>query len=359
MTAATLANLVAELEYRLTGSSRTDRLSDGLSDLIPDSETYVLALFDGLGASQLAHPRAGALRAAHRGTIDAPFPTTTTVSMATVATGTHPVSHGTIGHQMWVPGLDRVVNVLKWITPTGDQLDHDTSGWLPRPNLWERLTAAGVEPVTVQPAHFRDSPLTSALYRGARFESVYTDDERIDATVGLAKSRRRLVFVYFAEIDFAAHVGGQQSPMYADAVAGADRAWSAITNRLPWGAVMIGTADHGHVDFSEHEKVLIRDPIYDPLTFFGDPRALYVKGDPDLIDRLAVETGAHVVDRSEVRRRLGPGPAHPELDLRLPDALLEPPADRVLLPRTMDKRLTGYHGGATSAEREIPILVAG
>ncbi len=354
-----LANLIAEIEHRLTGTSHVARLDPDLAKAIPEGDTYVLALFDGLGTAQLKHARADAMRDALVGSIDAPFPSTTTVSMATVATGMHPVTHGTIGHQMWVPALGRVVNVLKWRAPSGETIDVDTTDWLPGQNLWERLERHGVEPITVQPGQFASSPLTRALYRGARFEPVYTDDERIDATIQLASRSERLVFVYFAEVDFAAHVFGQQSPMYDDALVGADRAWSALAHRLPAGAVLVGTSDHGHVDFTESSKILIRDARYSDLVFYGDPRALYVKGDRAVIDDLATETGARLVEPTELRSMLGDGPDHPELSERLPDALLLAPPHRLLLPRGMDRRLVGYHGGDTDAERSIPVLVSG
>jgi hypothetical protein len=167
------------------------------------------------------------------------------------------------------------------------------------------------------------------------------------------------VFVYFAEVDFAAHVYGQESPMYDDALADADRAWSELARRLPTGTVLVGTSDHGHVDFAESSKVLIRGTRYSELTFYGDPRALYVRGDRDVIDHLAAEAGAEVLERPAIRSLLGPGTDHPELEERLPDALLLPPPDRLLLPRGMDRRLIGYHGGDTPAERSIPLLVSG
>lgn len=356
---ASLANLIAELEYRLSGHNEVDRLASPTAERIPEGDTYVLALFDGLGTTQLEHARANAMRTALAASIEAPFPSTTTVSMATVATGLHPATHGTIGHQMWVPQLAQVVNVLKWRTPTGTSIETDTTEWLPRPNLWERLVSRGVEAITVQPGNFASSPLTRALYRGARFEPVYTDDERIEATIQLASVPGRLVFVYFAEVDFAAHVYGQRSPMYDDALAGADRAWSEMARRLPDGAVLVGTSDHGHVDFAETSKVLIRDARYSALTFYGDPRALYVRGDREIFEQLARETGADLVDPVQLRSMLGDGVDHPELSERLPDALLLAPPTRLLLPRGMDRRLIGYHGGDTPAERSIPLLVAG
>ncbi len=353
-----LANLIAELEHRLSGRSEVERLEPTLASTIPEAETYVLALFDGLGSRQLGHRSAQSLSADSRGSISAPFPTTTTVSMSTIATGTHPISHGIIGHQMWVPELERVVNVLKWVAPTGAPIDFDTSGYLPSPNLWERLGNAGVETVTVQPGHFTGSPLSRMLYRGCRFEPAFTDAERLDATIDLARVPGRLIFVYFAEIDFAAHVAGQGSTAYDEAISGADTAWSILSSRLPEGVTMLGTSDHGHVDFGHDQKILVRDPSFRDLVFYGDSRGVMVRGERRVIERLAEETGAALVEREELIGRLGPGTAHPDLADRMPDALLDPPADRLILPRGFDKRLVGYHGGLTPAELDIPLLVS-
>lgn len=352
-----LANLIAELEHRLGGRTQTDRLQPHLGDLIPEGATYVLALFDGLGVHQLANPAARELRSSLAATLHAPFPTTTTVSLSTIATGTEPISHGTIGHQMWIPGLEKVVNVLKWMTPFGQPVAVDTTAWLPGPNLWERLKQLGIEPITVQPGNFAATPLTRALYRGARIESVYTDDERIEATLQLAREPNRLIFTYFAEVDVAAHIAGQDSDTYLEALTAADNAWSALAQRLPDHAVLVGTSDHGHIDYAESSKILIRDPAYDALTFFGDPRALMIKGDIELASRLADEVGAALIDTGAVRDRLGSGVPHPDLDQRLPSALLDAPVGALLLPRGFDRRLTGYHGGLDDRERDIPLLI--
>ena len=352
-----LVNLVATIEQRLTGTSQSAPLDPTIAAAIPEADTYVVALFDGLGSHQLDHPRATDLKQAHRHDLVAPFPATTTVAMSTIATGTAPITHGTIGHQMWVPQLGAVINVLKWRRPTGDPITMDTTAWLPSPNLWERLRMAGVEPITVQPGDFSMSPLTRALYRGARFEAVYTDQERIDATVQLASIPNRMIFVYFAEVDFAAHVSGQSSTAYSQAIAGAGHAWTELDRRMPPGAALIGTADHGHVDYADSSKQLIRDVGYRDLTFFGDPRALYVNGPPEVIEALATETGAEQVDRDGIMKMLGEGPHHHELEARLPSALLLPAPESLLIPPGMDRRLIGYHGGDTAPERSIPLLV--
>jgi hypothetical protein len=212
-----------------------------------------------------------------------------------------------------------------------------------------------VEPITVQPMGFETTPLTKALYRGCRFEGYLSPDGAIAATAELAAVPNRLILTYIPDVDFAAHVWGQDSDEYVDALSGVARVWEAIRLRMPSNAVLIGTADHGVVDFPESAKQLIRSNLYDNLLFYGDPRVVMVKGDIELTKMLAEETGARV--ETGYHDWLGPGPTHPKLKGRLPDALLLAPDEGLLLPRGFDKRLRGYHGGLTDAEVKVPLLV--
>lgn len=347
-----LVNLVAELERRLVGSAPMPGLAD--PGLIADATGYVLVILDGVGVRQLGHPAAKPLAAAQAGVLTAGFPTTTTTSLATVATGLTPAGHGIIGHIIHLPGVADAVNVLRWVTPEGQPVVHDYASMLPSPNLWERLTAAGVEPITVQPGAFMGSPLSQMLYRGCRFEPAWTAGELALATLQLA-GPRRLVVTYFPAVDVAAHVSGQASRAYQEALDEAGRIWETLALRLGPEISLVGTADHGHLDYSTGGKRLIRDRRYDGLRFTGDSRATFVSGPADLIVELADETGAEMVAPDEFVDWFGPG-SHPDLPGRLPDRVLLAPAAGLLLPRGFDKRLIGYHGGLEPGEVEIPLL---
>lgn len=348
-----LLNLIAELEGRLIGSAPAPGLSE--PGHVPDADGYVFVLFDGLGAHQLSHPDAGELAADHIADLDAGFPTTTTTSLATLVTGVPPGRHGIIGHLLYLPGVGEVVNTLKWVTPAGKPVLAAYDAVLPAPNLFERLRAAGVEPITVQPGNFDASPLSQMLYRGCRFEPVWTVAELIEATLQLA-GPGRFVLTYFPGIDVAAHVRGQASPAYRTALTEGGRIWLQLAAGLPDSVGLVGTADHGHLDYADTDKVLIRHPRFERLRFFGDPRSTYITGPDELITDLASSTGAIEVPRSDLRVLLGPPPHHPELIDRLPDRLLLAPRGRLLLPKPFDKRLVGYHGGLEPEELKIPLL---
>jgi hypothetical protein len=351
-----LVNLVAELEYRLTGSSAAPRLSDDLGALIPEADTYVLFLFDGLGALQLDHPAAAPLAESLVATIDSPFPATTTVSLATIATGLPPSQHGLLGYQLWLPEVDRVVNTIKWTTLWGESIDFDTAGFLPSPNLWERLSAAGIEPITVQPGNFIGTPLSRLLYRGCRYEPAFTTDEVIEATLQLAAEPGRFILSYLPHVDFAAHVYGQAAVEYGRAVGTVADAWQQVAAHLPEGAAMVGTADHGHVDFDKAHQVRIPKPEHTDRTFYGDGRAMFVKGDGA---SLAEALPATWIPIAEMAGWWGPGRRHSAFADRAPDGVLLADDGFLLLHRHSDDRMIGNHGALTDAERLIPLLIAG
>ena len=90
-------------------------------------------------------------------------------------------------------------------------------------------------------------------------------------TVEAAAIERTLVFTYVPQVDFAAHVFGLESPEYGDAMATAAGIWSGIAERLPAGAVMIGTADHGVPAIAEAGKILVRNQSLPAARLLGRP----------------------------------------------------------------------------------------
>lgn len=351
-----LVNLAAELELRLTGHSSAPPLHEELSRRIPQADSYVLLLIDGLGASQLDHPAAAPLSAALAGEIDAPFPTTTTVSWASIATGLPPRQHGLIGYQLYLPETDGVVYTIKWTRGWGEDVQMEHSNFLPAPNLWERLGRAGAEPITVQPGNFAGSKLSQVLYRGCRFEPAYTADELVTATVQLASQKRRLVVPYLPHVDVAAHVYGQSSDQYGEAMKFVASVWEQISNRLPAGVTMLGTADHGHVDYTKSAIARVDRADEEDRILYGDSRAMFVKGASG--EPLAEYLPATWVPIHEIQDWWGPGPDHPQFAERAPDGVLMADDGRVLMHRFSDDRLIGHHGGLVDEERRVPLLVA-
>ncbi|MGD2102657.1 MAG: alkaline phosphatase family protein [Acidimicrobiia bacterium] len=346
-----LVNLIAEIERVMTGESQWSGLSE--QGLVPKTDTIVLILFDGLGVAQLDHDGAGVFRSSLAAKLYAPFPTTTSVSLATLATGLTPSQHGQVAHLSWMPDLSLVVNTLKWVTTSGQHVSYDYAGVLPQPNLWERLRSAGIEPITVQPGDFAGSPLSRVIYRGARFEGAWDTSDLVDATVSLATEPGRLVFTYVPFVDVAGHVHGQGSDEFTEAMRAASAVWEGIASALPPNVALMGTADHGLMEVTEEDKILVRDPVFDGLRLAGDARGVHMWGDHDLMGQLTEAVGGEQVAPLPL---LGPDPSA-LASSRVGEQLLLAPPGKVVLPRGFDKRLRCYHGGLSPEEVRIPLLL--
>lgn len=345
---AGLVNLIAELESQLGSAPPTA----GLSQELPEAASYVLVLFDGLGVQQLAHPAAAGLQSSLVATLDAPFPTTTTVSLASIATGLAPSQHGLLGYQLWLPDLEVVANTIKWTTLWGEPLNFETASLLPE-TCWERLTRVGAEPITVQPGNFQGSKLSQALYRGCRFEPAFGAEGLVNATLDLAGQPDRLVFTYVPHADFAAHVYGQESEEYAKALKTINAIWSELQRRLPPNTALLGTADHGHVDFPPQKQARLPKELEAGHVLYGDSRVMFVKGEP--VD--TTELPATWIPIEEMVHWWGPPDRHPEFAERAPSGVLVADDDALIHHSHSDSRLVGHHGGLTDGEREVPLLV--
>jgi len=347
-------NLIAELEYRATGSSSFPRLTNVALPPAGDTQSTVLILFDGLGSHQLAHPGALDLASGHIGSIDAPFPTTTTVSLATVATGLPPSQHGLIAYQLWNPAVGQVVNTIHMTTMWGDRIDQRHEDFLPGPTLWQRMALSGIEAVTIQPENFDRTPLTRALYRGASFVPYTSIREAVERTVAATSAPGRFVFLYIPHVDFAAHIAGQRSTEYDTAIGEANSVWAGLTAELPPDVLLVGTADHGHIDIAEENKARLSKSDEDGLILYGDARALFVRGDGE---RLAAGLPATWVPYSGLEGLWGPGPMHESFDERRPDGIIFADDGYAIFHSRSNDRLIGHHGGLTPEEQRIPVLV--
>ena len=349
-----LVNLIAELEFRLTGQAASPRLRPELAEMIPTAHSFVFVLFDGLGDHQLGHPRAARLAADRVGAIDSSFSTQTTVNTSTLATGLPPSQHGLIAYLLRSDG--RVVNTIFWFDSEGRPVETDYRAFLPAPNLSERLAASGAETIVVEPSAFVDSPLEQVLYRGATIVSAENDAASIRIALERAAQPGKLVAVYVPHVDAAAHAAGQESALYREALHDAAGIWEAISTGLPPGAAAVGTADHGHVDVPLDNH--LRLPDLPGVTFYGDSRVVFVTGDVEAAASLTVEFPAAWVSRSDMDGWWGPPPFHPEFERRRPDGALVAGDGFALLFPGNDGPMIGQHGGLTDPEIRIPLLVA-
>ncbi|MGF2946326.1 alkaline phosphatase family protein [Mycobacterium sp. Lab-001] len=292
------------------------------------------------------------------------FPSTTPTSLVSLGTGARPGEHGILGFTLKVPGADQVVNHIHW------RDDPPPAAWQPLPTWFARLERAGVAARVVLPAAFLGSGLTDAAYRGARFVATLPDDDYAAAVTAALASAPGLVYGYTADLDTAAHVFGIGSPGWHEAATRVDALLTRLVEAMPADAVLLVTADHGGLNVSPDARIdLDADPRLAAglRVVAGEPRVRYLHTEPGAAADVQAAWAEILGDRASVHSRAEAvatgmfGPVDPRHAARIGDVVVVCAGDLAVLatahepPQTA--RLIGFHGAATPAEIDIPLIV--
>jgi hypothetical protein len=340
---------------------------------LPAASRICILMIDGLGKSLLKSRGGHApfLRKLmdNSQTLQAPFPSTTAASLASLGTGLAPGQHGIVGYDTVDPERRRVVNQLG-----GWPKDLDPLAWQPHETVFERASAQGVHTATVSMSQFKESALTKAALRGTDFTEANGPHARVRAAAEiLAANPRSLVYCYWNELDKAGHRYGKDSLEWGHALEEIDSLVRTLASRVPAGTLLLLTADHGmvdvpeswRIDYSEYPELIAGVELT-----AGEPRAAQlhfgVETGPE--QRVAVAaawrerfgTKAWILTRDEAIDHGLFGEVADSVRGRIGDLLILAAEDVAFLDgRRVNPAafsMVGQHGSLTRAEREIPLL---
>ena len=368
MTARPLADLLPAVGHVLGMPGLADR-GQWLAGPLAGVRHVMVLLVDGLGAGQLSD---GAGQAptlagmAELGPLAAPFPSTTCVSLTSLGTGLPPGMHGIVGTTFRLED-GQVLAPLSW----GE--DPNPIATQPEPTLLERAAAAGVLVVSAAPAAHRASGLTRAALRGGEYPGADSAAERVSVAAGtIARARAAgtpsLTYVYWPELDKAAHVHGPASAAHREALAAVDALVAGLAALTGPDAALLVTADHGLVDVPDDRRLDLeaRPQLrHGVATILGEPRVRHVYAEPgraaDVLATWRTVLGgvADVLDREQASALLGP--VDDWYADRIGDVVAIARDDWALVSERVDRlvsSLRGQHGGRTEAEVLVPLRVA-
>ncbi|GAB4006556.1 alkaline phosphatase family protein [Glycomyces albus] len=264
-------------------------------------------LLDGFGYHLLrqAAQASATVEAIHDGelgrltAITATVPSSTPISLASLACGVAPGEHGIIGFTLRVPESGELVTHIRWDGSPDPEL------WQREPTAFERADADGVVCTIVSDGAFRDTGLTRAIYRGADWLPAATPEEVAEGTVNaLARGDRSLVYSYLPNVDTAGHFHGIGSAQWLDAVATVAKTIDDLLTYLPRDAALLVTADHGMVNLTERLRVDEHPELLHGVeAIAGDGRMRYLYAAPGAIEDVAATWGEAVGSRAEILTR--------------------------------------------------------
>jgi hypothetical protein len=224
------------------------------------------------------------------------------------------------------------------------------------PTLFERAAGAGMSVTAIGPAAHAGSPLSRAILRGARYVGADSLDELVPA-VASALSDEGLVYAYHPALDFHGHVSGPGSEAWCQELAAVEGAVASLSERLPAGAAVAVTGDHGMVPLDSEQKIDLAD---EPELSAG---ARFLARDVLAIWREVVGDRMTVLSREEAIDAGWFGPVVlPEARARIGDVVAAAHDPIGIMQREVDPlqaSLNGHHGSFSDAERLVPFALFG
>jgi hypothetical protein len=353
---ACLSSLVPTLLAQLDGTSPPPAW---LPAPLHGARQVALLVLDGLGWEQLEQHRADAplLTSLPGGALTSVAPTTTATALTSIVTGLSPADHGIVGYRLQT--LEGVLNVLRWSTPAGDARRRV----LPR-SLQSHPAFAGRPVPVVSRAEFAGSGFSDAHLAGTRLYGWRVPSSIAVEVGSLLLAGEPLVYAYYDGVDKVAHDRGLGEHYRAE-VAFADRLVGDLLDRLPPGAVLAVTADHGQVEVTAPPIELGPEEQSHVVSLSGEGRFRWLHAKPGHLEDLVPLCRERFGDLAWVRTRremveenwFG-GPLSPEVAARLGDVALVARAPVAFFDPadTGELRLIARHGSLTSAEMLVPLL---
>jgi hypothetical protein len=361
-TAANLVGLVPGL------MAEPGRRPDWLPEAAREAEQVVLLVLDGLGWEQL-RARSGlasVMASLPGGPITSVAPTTTACALTSLVVGAPPAAHGVVGYRVVVegPAGPEVMNVLKWRTPSGDARPFVD------PRAFQTAAPFGGRPVpVVSKAAFAGTGFTEAHQHGARQIGWYEPSGLAVDAADAIRQGEPFVYAYYDGIDRTAHIYGFDAHFDAE-LAAADRIVGDLLARLPAGAALAVTADHGQVEVGRNLVELDGRIMERVSVLSGEPRFRWLHAaDPaeDAVAELAALCRdwyghqAWVLTYADMEREgwLG-GPLSPEVRTRVGDVALAPFENIAFMEpgEAAESSLMCRHGSLTAAEMFVPLLAS-
>ena len=376
-------NLVdlARVMSREVGSSvifPESKEQDRIKKSVGAPEKILLILMDGLGSHFLTSPDSPPfLSESMNMTMNTVFPSTTASALTTLSTGLWPSQHGALGWWTYMKEINGPVTTL----PFTRMLDGISLGevGVNGENLFSAETflrtsdreISGLLPSDIYASTFSDYALGGNLVH--KYSGM---EEGFRSATNLLKSKEGPDFLYFyvPDVDSNAHRYGIDHNFTKAAVTEADRLCGVLRDELGGSNIrVIITADHGHLEANESEKIAINEKvlraglIQQPIS--GDARVSYMRLDQESADVTHADLVAFFGDEFQLITNQEAitwqlfGPTINEVSKdRLGDLIAISNDNSVACWSEEGQSgsmldLKSFHSGLTKTEMEVPLII--
>lgn len=324
-------------------------------DLKPAKSAIVL-LVDGLGYENLESRKAHAkdiFTALSSRRFYSSLPSTTTVSLACLATKKSPAEHGVLGYSVFSRSRNLVCSFLK-ISPA------EAQAHLRR---YPATRNAGL--VSIGPSAYAQSGFTKLTFGSDHY--VMADDltERFSQALRAAATPGTVVYLYVPELDQLGHRYGWQSSKWSQALEELNLQFRTLAGECVKQKIgLLLTADHGMVDIDESRHIEISDVFPDAIAITGDPRCRFIylpAGDTALSANSDLAAFGYLITYSSFSllvygESVAQSDVTPDLVLLAKDGFAFYDSRYSEL---RSRQIIGQHGSLSNTELRVPLVLAG
>lgn len=362
-----------------TFDDATQSAATTFESVIDQPDHVVFLLLDGFGMNFVETlPKDSFMRQHIAMTMCSTLPTSTGPNLMSLATGRWPGTHGNLGWDVHIPRLGERIQPLPWrLTRTGQPL-HEV-GFNPAEMMLTRpIPFRQLGTFTFIVKEELAETTTTQMYGQTETLGFTVEGNPASEIVELASSvinclkGRTFTYIYWNEVDSAAHSYGEFHPMTRAAVLRAAALTEALGSALKGKARFLATADHGHLDSPTEVWTTLRadSPLSRHLRCVpaGEPRTLFFHTRPGAGEAFEQEFNETFGERfalmaCETAVALGLfGPSEfvtEEARARMGDffALSRGRWSIYAADDAEDVTVESMHGGITTAESVVPLIV--
>lgn len=374
-----IVNFICSIKSALGSEDRIYRPLLALEpDTIARANNVVLLILDGLGYEYLSSQGAGSELHRHlKGKMTSVFPSTTATAITTYLTGTAPQQHGITGWFTYFKELGLIASILPF-RPRFSPISLAAQGL----DAAELIGTPGVFDSIHRQCYFVihqrlvESPYSTYLAGNAQRRSYEDLASYFSAIESCIKedSQQKFVYAYWPDFDGLAHRHGVNSVEVQQHFQQIDQGFKGLLDALQGTDTQIlCTADHGFIDIKQEWMISmenhprLQECLILPLT--GEPRAAYCYVRPHKVAQfenyVRHELSAYCqLYRSEDLLKdgwFGLGEMHPRLVERIGDYVLMMKDNYILVDALQGEEhahFVGVHGGTSSAEMYVPLIMA-
>lgn len=373
-----IANLAASMATALgcaTGSPAGGLAgpNSGLADQLSSCDLVVFLLLDGVGANQIAtHVPDGELAADQQGVLSSVFPSSTAPAITSLMSGASVGSHAITGWHLQEHANSHIARPLPMDLrdQPGTTAPASVHQWMP----W--TSGADAQCIAIQPEIIVNSIYSAyCIPKAQRYG--YQDFSQIPDILDLALAKstnhhKQFCYIYIPNFDAISHHYGWQSPQAVQCIVALDKIYGQLANRVAKsGGAMLTVSDHGFTDIDADKQYWLNDfpelYRYFEASLSGEPRAAICHVQPEkqeeFFERATNELGAICeVCRSDDlinENWFGAAPGA-EQRYRFGTHWLIPHEGFAVLDQLdHEKRphLIGMHGGISTSEMQVPLIV--